>query len=79
MEIVYVSFAHFYHFESKSRGIDNTPEKKLRFKKETERFLEKWETVLQEGDPYYNPNFSITYPGGYELKEWDVYELKEEG
>lgn len=79
MEIVYVSFAHFYHFESKSRGIDNTPEKKLRFKKETERFLEKWETVLQEGDPYYNPNFSIIYPGGYELKEWDVYELKEEG
>lgn len=74
-EIVYVPFSYFYHYESKSRGKEDTDEKKQRFEKETQRFLHKWSSMIAD-DPYYNPNFSNIYPGGYQLKYWDVYELK---
>lgn len=77
-EIVYVPFAHFYHYESKSRGKEDTEEKKARFEKESNQFLKKWSSKIEE-DPYYNPNFSKIYPGGYQLKEWEVYELNERG
>ena len=50
--------------------------KKQRFEKETQRFLDKWSSKITD-DPYYNPNFSNIYPGGYQLKYWNVYELKE--
>ena len=57
--IVWTPFAELYHYESKSRGMDNTPEKRKRFKGEVLRFQERWRKELDAGDPYYNPNFSL--------------------
>lgn len=57
--VVYDAWAEFYHFESKSRGQDNTGEKLKRFQSEINRFAERWKDLLVQGDPYYNPNLSI--------------------
>ncbi|MEE0956353.1 MAG: glycosyltransferase family 2 protein [Eubacterium sp.] len=51
----------FYHYESKTRGSDETPENKIRFKGEIARFRERWKKILAEGDPYYNPNLTLMY------------------
>lgn len=48
-----------YHYESKSRGYENTPEKQERFRKEIARFQERWSDILEKGDPYYNPNMTL--------------------
>ncbi len=58
--VVYDAFAHWYHYESKSRGYEDTPEKKQRFDGEVEKFRERWGKLLEEGDPYYNKNFPVT-------------------
>ena len=50
---VFTPFAELYHFESISR------EKAARYNSESERFREKWKEILEKGDPYYNPNFSL--------------------
>lgn len=50
-----------YHFESKSRGYEDTPERYERFKAEVSRFRDRWKEVLDKGDPYYNPNLSLMY------------------
>lgn len=57
--IVFTPFAEFYHYESKSRGDEDTPEKRARFNSEIFRFQERWEKELKAGDPYYNPNLSL--------------------
>ena len=57
--IVWTPFAELYHYESKSRGLDDTPKKKKRFISETIRFQNRWAKELAAGDPYYNPNFSL--------------------
>ena len=56
--IVYTPYAMATHYESKSRGYENTPEKQARLKKESDYMLEKWADIFEYGDPYYNPNFS---------------------
>lgn len=56
--IVFTPFAELYHYESKSRKADDTPEKRARFVGEVERFQARWAKELEAGDPYYNPNFS---------------------
>lgn len=56
---VFTPFAELYHFESISRGLDNTGERAKRYDRESEYFKKKWEKVLSKGDPYYNPNFSL--------------------
>ena len=57
--IVWTPWAELTHYESKSRGADeDTPEKKQFFLEETNRFQRKWNRVLSEGDPYYNPNLT---------------------
>jgi GT2 family glycosyltransferase len=58
--IVYDAYSQWYHYESKSRGLDDTAEKMERFKSEVDRFQIKWKKQLDEGDPYYNKNFSLT-------------------
>ena len=57
--IVFTPYAELYHYESKSRGIEDTPEKQARFRSEIERFIDKWGTELEKGDPYYNKNLSL--------------------
>ena len=56
---VFTPFAELYHFESVSRGLDDSGEKAERYEKESEAFRKKWKEVLKQGDPYYNPNFSL--------------------
>lgn len=57
--IVYDPFVTLIHYESKTRGYEDTPEKVERFKKEIEKFKNKWKNIYENGDPYYNPNFSL--------------------
>lgn len=56
---VFTPFAELYHFESLSRGLDDQGEKAQRYERESQKFREKWKDVLEAGDPYYNPNFSL--------------------
>ena len=56
---VFTPFAELYHYESISRGLDDVGEKAERYNKESELFRKKWAKVLEDGDPYYNPNFSL--------------------
>ena len=57
--IVYNPYAELYHYESKSRGLEDTPEKVARFNKEIATFEKKWPDILRDGDPYYNPNLTL--------------------
>ena len=57
--VVYNPYALFYHYESKSRGLEDTPEKIERFHQEIKTFKEKWPDILRKGDPYYNPNLTL--------------------
>ena len=57
--VVYNANAKLYHYESKSRGSEDTHEKQERFQDEIELFYEKWKDILQQGDPYYNPNLTL--------------------
>ena len=57
--IVYNPYAELYHYESKSRGLEDTPEKVARFNREIATFEKKWPEILKNGDPYYNPNLTL--------------------
>lgn len=57
--IVYTPYAELYHYESKSRGIEDTKEKIERFHGEVHYFEKKWKDELEKGDPYYNPNLTL--------------------
>jgi O-antigen biosynthesis protein len=46
------------HHESKSRGLDLTPEKRQRLDREGEWMRRKWEKKL-DADPFFNPNFDL--------------------
>ena len=59
-KVVFTPRACLVHYESKSRGLEDTPEKQLRFASESARFRGKWHDILENGDPYYNPNLSLT-------------------
>ncbi|MDY6104799.1 MAG: glycosyltransferase [Acetatifactor sp.] len=56
---VFTPFAELYHYESVSRGLDDNGEKAERYNRESAAFREKWKSVLEAGDPYYNVNFSL--------------------
>lgn len=57
--IVYNPYVQFIHYESKSRGFEDTLEKQARFKTEIDRFYKKWQTFLDKGDPCYNINLRL--------------------
>ena len=57
--IVYTPYAELYHYESKSRGLEDTEEKIQRFRGEVQYFEKKWKKELETGDPYYNPNLTL--------------------
>ncbi len=57
--VVYVPHAVLYHFESKTRGTIDTPEKKARDDRERAIMQARWNSAERE-DPYYNPNLSLT-------------------
>ncbi len=57
--IVWTPHAELYHFESVSRGYDDTPEEAARDLKELRRFRAKWAEHLADADPYYSPHFRL--------------------
>ena len=65
--VVYNPYVQFKHYESKTRGLEDSPEKIERFNKEINEFKRTWEDVLLDGDPYYNINLSLDDPN-YNLK-----------
>lgn len=65
--IVYNPFVEFIHYESKSRGKEDTPAKIKRFQGEMNIFKQRWRDFLDEGDPYYNINLTL---------DTEVYHMK---
>jgi len=59
---IFTPFAELYHYESVSRGLDDSGEKAQRYNEESQRFRAKWEKELAVGDPYFNPNFTLDKP-----------------
>ncbi|WP_170110346.1 glycosyltransferase family 2 protein [Flavilitoribacter nigricans] len=57
--IVYTPFVKLYHYESISRGAEDTGEKRKRAKREIRFFRKKWRNFIQAGDPYYHPELSL--------------------
>jgi GT2 family glycosyltransferase/SAM-dependent methyltransferase len=60
--IIWTPYAELYHHESLTRGKDDAPDKRARFRREVALFAEKWPEVLQAGDPFYNPNLTLLRP-----------------
>ena len=62
---VFTPFAELFHYESASRGSDveasASAQNAERYNRESELFRQKWKDVLEAGDPYFNPNFSLDY------------------
>lgn len=56
---VYVPHAELYHYESKSRGYDDTPLKIARSIGEQQFMQARW-NVASTDDPYYSPHLSLT-------------------
>ncbi len=56
---IFTPDAELYHYESKSRGLEDTEEKNERFQKEVSMFRERFADLIEKGDPYYNINFSL--------------------
>ena len=50
--------SELYHYESKSRGLEDTPEKQERLQREAALFRDRWPDILKEGDPCYNRNLT---------------------
>ena len=67
--IIYNPFVELIHYESKSRGAEDTPEKQKRFQGEIDLFYEKWGDYKKMGDPYYNINLKL---------DSDQYDIKQE-
>ena len=55
---VFTPRAEAYHHESKSRGLDTTPENAARYAQEKANFYAKYQAYIDQYDPYYNPHFN---------------------
>ncbi|MBM9602696.1 glycosyltransferase [Desulfopila inferna] len=56
---VFTPYCEMYHYESQSRGYEDTPEKQERLQRESSAFREKWKIYFDKGDPYYSPHLSL--------------------
>jgi GT2 family glycosyltransferase len=56
---VVTPYAQLYHFESKSRGYEDSEEKVMRYHREIFRLIDRWEELMRAGDPFYNPNLTL--------------------
>lgn len=71
--IVYTPEVELYHYESISRGQENTDKKKIRFHQEVSYMNGTWTKYYIQGDPYINPNFDMSEPYNryYRLPHFD--------
>lgn len=58
-QVIYTPYAVLYHYESKSRGYEDTPEKQARFGTEVHYMQKRHADALRAGDPFYNPNLTL--------------------
>ena len=58
--VAFTPYAELTHYESKSRGLEDSKEKKDRLSREAGIFCRRWEKELEQGDPYYSPDLSLT-------------------
>lgn len=54
---IYLPHVVFYHYESLTRGFEDTPEKQARFAKEIEYMRSRWRYII-EWDSCYSPNLT---------------------
>ncbi len=68
--VVYNPYVELYHYKSKNRKTEDTPEKQARFASEVALVSERLSDLLPDKDPCYNPNWeqSLAYPC-YVLKQ----------
>ncbi len=66
--IVWTPYTELYHHESLTRGYDSNTAMFERLKQEREMFVTRWQSLLQAGDPYYNPNLALDR-GYYSLRQ----------
>ncbi len=59
LQVVYNPYALCHHYESKSRGLEDTPEKVERFNGEIVKLAKRWHSILRHGDPFYNPALTL--------------------
>lgn len=59
-KVVYNPAVELYHYESKSRGAEDSEEKVRRFQSEIEFMRNRWMPLLKSGDPYYNKNLTLS-------------------
>ncbi|MGK5024665.1 glycosyltransferase family 2 protein [Janthinobacterium sp. RB2R34] len=57
---VLTPYAELYHYESATRGLDDTAEKSARFGREVRYMMQRWAPLLQH-DPAYSPNLSLQH------------------
>lgn len=55
---IWTPYAEMYHYESATRGYEDTPEKQARFNKEVSYMKQRWGKDLLI-DPAYNPNLTL--------------------
>ena len=55
---VWTPYAELYHYESATRGYEDTPEKQLRFRDEALYMKKRWGDSLMN-DPAYSPNLTL--------------------
>ena len=55
---LFTPYARAYHYESLSRGYENTSERKQRFEQEKKNFAELYQQRLDRSDRFYNPNLN---------------------
>ncbi len=58
---VFTPYSEGYHYESKSRGLDETDKPNPRYEMEKHNFAQKWGKYFNYNDPYYNPHFTLLY------------------
>ena len=58
--VVYNPHVEMLHYESKSRGAEDSKEKVRRFQGEIEFMRTRWISLLKKGDPYYNENLTLS-------------------
>ena len=75
--VVYNPYACFYHYESKSRGLDIEPEKQKRFNHEIALFIDRYNDFLNKGDNYYNQNLTLVRDD-FSLKDLSVEKIGEQ-
>ena len=56
---IFTPYAELYHYESKSRGGVDNPQKYVEFSYEIDFMEKRWKDIFKKGDPYYNKNLTL--------------------